>query len=390
MEEKAVQCLQREAVLSNRKSLRAIRELLLANVVMAAEIPAPTGSEGLLTRFLSDRFTEAGLTDIANDQAGNIAAVLPGRDRSRNLLVAAHVDKVWPDSEDHTVSVGVGSMRGRGIADNSLGVAVLATLPLILERLSIALDANLILLGTTRSFGRGDLAGMRFFLENTDQKIDGALCVEGMNLGRLSFSSLGMARGEIVVELEGGSEDPDFANAGVIAVLQKALAGLLEVNRTHHPEVKILIGTVDSVSGYNVPPLLGKICFEIRSREAERVAEVERLVHALVEKLHSPSDGAAVAVEIIARRVPGDLGEEHPLVKAARKTLEILEVEARPEPSISELAALLEAGIPSLTLGVAKGEGRHSPRETIQLDQMPDGLAQIVSVLQFMDSGGCD
>jgi acetylornithine deacetylase/succinyl-diaminopimelate desuccinylase-like protein len=390
MEEKAVQCLQREAVLSNRESLRAIREMLLANVVMAAEIPAPTGSERLLTRFLSDRFTEAGLTDIANDQAGNIAAVLPGRDHSRNILVAAHVDKVWPESDDHTVSVGVGSMRGRGIADNSLGVAVLATLPLILERLSIALEANLILLGTTRSFGRGDLAGMRFFLENTDREIDGALCVEGMNLGRLSFSSLGMARGEIVVELAGGSEDPDLANAGVIAVLQKALSELLQLNRTYHPDVKILIGTVDSVSGYNVPPLLGKICFEIRSREAERVAEVERLVQALVEKLHASADQLQVTVEIIARRVPGDLGEGHPLVKAARHTLGILGVEARPEPSISELAALLESGIPSLTLGVTKGEGRHSSRETIQLDRMPDGLAQIVSVLQFMDSGGCD
>jgi di/tripeptidase len=136
--------------------------------------------------------------------------------------------------------------------------------------------------------------------------------------------------------------------------------------------------------------LLGKICFEIRSREAERVAEVERLVQALVEKLHASADQLQVTVEIIARRVPGDLGEGHPLVKAARHTLGILGVEARPEPSISELAALLESGIPSLTLGVTKGEGRHSSRETIQLDRMPDGLAQIVSVLQFMDSGGCD
>ncbi len=155
-----------------------VRELLLANVVMAAEIPAPTGSEKLLTRFLSERFTEAGLTDIASDQAGNIAGVIPGRDRQRNLLVAAHVDKIWPEADDHTVAVKVGSMSGRGIADNSLGVAVLATLPLILEKLGIELESNVILLGTTRSFGRGDLAGMRFFLENIDKPIAGALCLE--------------------------------------------------------------------------------------------------------------------------------------------------------------------------------------------------------------------
>jgi acetylornithine deacetylase/succinyl-diaminopimelate desuccinylase-like protein len=153
---------------------------------MAGEIPAPTGDERMLTRFLSDRFTESGLNDIAFDQAGNIAAVLPGRNPQRNLLLAAHVDKVWPEADDHTVSVRVGKMKARGIADNGLGVATLATLPLILERLNIKLESNLILLGTTKSFGRGDLGGMRFFLENTDREFESALCLEGMNLGRLS------------------------------------------------------------------------------------------------------------------------------------------------------------------------------------------------------------
>ena len=93
----------RESLLAYREALRHLREILFANVVMAGEIPAPTGYERRITRFLSDRFTECGLDNISLDQAGNVAGVISGKTGRRNLLVAAHVDKIWAESEDHTV-----------------------------------------------------------------------------------------------------------------------------------------------------------------------------------------------------------------------------------------------------------------------------------------------
>lgn len=375
-------------LLAQREALRSLREILFANVVMAGEIPAPTGYERRITRFLSDRFTECGLDNISLDQAGNVAGVISGRTGRRNLLVAAHVDKIWAESEDHTVLVGVGEMGGRGLADNSLGVAALATLPLILDELGIALDANLILLGTTRSFGRGDLRGMRFFLENSAWEIDSALCLEGIELGRLSFSSLGMARGEIVVEVS-RLHDEDTLNeaaSGVIATLSELIEAMLEINRRGGPDTRLLIGSIESGSGYSVPPRQGLVRFEIRSLDAGHVAEVEEELVQLVERF-SGREGTSVGIEIIARRRPGNLGLEHPLVREAGEILAVLGVESRIEPSVSELAALLDRRIPSLTLGLTKGENRHSPEESILLDPIFDGLAQLVAMLQFMDGG---
>lgn len=378
----------RGTLLAHCEALRHLREILFANVVMAGEIPAPTGYERRITRFLSDRFTECGLDNISLDQAGNVAGVISGKTGRRNLLVAAHVDKIWAESEDHTVSVGVGVMGGRGLADNSLGVAVLATLPLILEELGIELDANLVLLGTTRSFGRGDLRGMRFFLENSAWEIDSALCLEGIDLGRLSFSSLGMARGEIVVELARphDEETSNEAASGVIATLSELIGAMLEINRRGCPDTRILIGSIESGSGYSVPPGRGLVRFEIRSLEADRVAEAEEELVQLVGRF-SGREGTKVGIEIIARRSPGNLGIDHPLVREAGGILKILGVESRIEPSVSELAALLDRRIPSLTLGLTKGENRHSPEESILLDPIFDGLAQLVSMLEFMDRG---
>jgi acetylornithine deacetylase/succinyl-diaminopimelate desuccinylase-like protein len=377
-----------EAALSHREKLRHLREILFANVVMAGEIPAPTGGERRITRFLSDRFTESGLANISLDQAGNVAGVLPGRNGARHLLVAAHVDKIWAETDDHTVSVGVGRMSGRGIADNSLGVAVLATLPLILDELGVELDSNLILLGTTRSFGRGDLGGMRFFLENAEHSVDAALCLEGIELGRLSYSSFGMARGEIEVlsPLAAADERGEEAGLRVVSVLTGLLRRLLAIHEREHPRASVLVRSIESGSGDGVPPRSGRVRFEIRSHEAVRVARVEEEIAALVAGADR-TGALEVCGEMIARRSPGDLGADHPLVAKAREILDLLGIETHVAPSVSELALLLERGIPSLTLGITRGENRHSPAESIRLEPIFDGLAQIVALLQFLDRG---
>ncbi|MBU6180853.1 MAG: M20/M25/M40 family metallo-hydrolase [Verrucomicrobia bacterium] len=389
MRKGSVNARPREAALSHREKLRHLREILFANVVMAGEIPAPSGGERRITRFLSDRFTESGLANISLDHAGNVAGVLPGRGGARHLLVSAHVDKIWAETDDHTVSVGVGRMSGRGIADNSLGVAVLATLPLILDELGVELDSNLILLGTTRSFGRGDLGGMRFFLGNSERPVDAALCLEGIELGRLSYSSLGMARGEIEVSVKGPSTDGSGEDSGVrvVAVLTGLVGRLLAIHEREHPRASVLVRSIETGSGDGVPPRGGRIRFEIRSHEAVRVARVEEEIAALVAGADR-SGVVEVRGEMIARRSPGDLGADHPLVAKAREILGLLGIETHVAPSVSELALLLERGIPSLTLGITRGENRHSSAESIRLEPIFDGLAQIVALLQFMDDSG--
>jgi tripeptide aminopeptidase len=368
-----------EAALSHREKLRHLREILFANVVMAGEIPSPTFGEGRLVRFLRDRFTEAGLANISLDQGGNVAGVLPGREGGRSLLLVAHLDKIWAEGEDHTVTVGAGSMTGRGLADNSLGVAVLASLPLILEELGVEFDADLVLLGATRSFGRGDLGGMRFFLENAEGAFAAALCLEGIELGRLSHSCPGMARGEIAYTSPGRGDD-----GGVAEALAETAAALVRIDRREAPGGRVLIGSIEAGSGHGVPPRSGLLRFEARAREAGRVARIEREI-ARVVAAASEATGVPGALDVFARRLPGALATGHPLVRQARAVHAALGIESRAEPSVSELALLLGRGIPSLTLGITRGENRHTPEETIQLEPIFDGLAQIVSMLQFLD-----
>ena len=169
-----------------RKRMAELSEIMLANLVMIAEIPAPTFSEERRTGFVLDRMNEYQLLNCSTDEVGNGLGILPGEVGDRNILLVAHMDTVFPDGMDHMVTIEPGYVSGLGIGDNGLGVAAVVTLPLILKDLGIKLDSNLIVMGTSRSLGRGNIEGIRFFLDNTEIPISAGVCVEGVKLGRLS------------------------------------------------------------------------------------------------------------------------------------------------------------------------------------------------------------
>jgi hypothetical protein len=248
-----------------------------------------------------------------------------------------------------------------------------------LDKLDIRLKSDLLLVGTTRSFGRGDLEGIRFFLENTKHEIAAGICLEGIELGRLSFSSLGMLRGKIVIESE------ETGQSGAIALLSKVLSRLLAIETPSDPKTEVLLGSIEAGSGYNVPPTRAVLRFEIRSEDAAIVSRIHHRIEEIVDETDALGD-ADCRLTVLATRTPGDIGFNHPLVKSAREILKALGVEPRVAPSISELTALLDRRIPGLTLGLTRGRNRHTETETIEIDPIFTGLSQIVSTLQFIDN----
>jgi acetylornithine deacetylase/succinyl-diaminopimelate desuccinylase-like protein len=366
--------------------LQELREIVLANTIMCAEIAAPTFGEADLVRFLCDRFTESDLQNISTDEMGNAIGVIPGSlgKDAKNILVAAHVDNIWESGVDHTASVGANAIHGPGVADNSLGAATIATLPIILKRLGIELEHNLVLLGATRSMGRGNLAGLSFFVDNTSVPIDSALCIEGIDLGRLSYSCLGMNRCEILVETP---EIKDWQVKGLsttISELTRIVQRILAIPIPSEPKTSIILGSLNAGSGYNVPPTFANLRFEIRSEMPGMVATIREQILEIIEEANAEQRVKA-SLEILAHRQPGSIGFSHPLVKATREIMGTLGLKPKIAPSTSELSVLLNRDIPSLTLGVTKGCNKHNFDEAIEIEPIFTGLAQIVGVLQFID-----
>jgi len=378
-----------ESIHPHREALHSVREILLANALMIGEIPSPTGKEVERITFLSNRYTEDGLQNISIDEAGNGMAILPGKTGEKNILVCAHADTVFNHKVDHAMSVNADSIMGPGIGDNSLGLAAIVTLPEILKRLNISFDDNLILLGCCDSLGRGDLGGIRFFLENNKVPIHAGISVEGIQLGRLSYTSVGMLRGEISVDVPSGYDWAKFGASGSVAVLTKVVQRITEIPIPMQPPTQIIFGSINGGTSFGTRPTRATLRFEIRSEKAGMVDQLKEKIVDIIEETGNSSD-TEITLSAVAERQPGGLNYGHPLVKSMRMILDTLEVKPRVEPSVGELSQLIEKGIPSVTLGLTTGRDKNEFNESIDIRPIFGGLAQLIALLQLIDGGFCD
>jgi tripeptide aminopeptidase len=365
----------------------AAREILLANLIMLGEIPAPTFEEEARQRCLQDRFVMAGLQNCSTDEVGNVYAIRPGtapEEERENILLVAHADTFHAASEDHTVSVQSDTVSGLGLGDNALGMAVLATLPMLLDALGIEFKRNLILMGASRSLGLGNLEGLKFFLENKKLPVAAGISLEGFRLGRLSYSSTGMLRGRVSCRVPEEFDWTMRGTLGAVQVLNDVISRICEIPLPQKPRTNIILGQVRGGRSFNRIALRGSLSFEIRSDSAEIVERIRRRIEGIVDELTSQS-GVDVLVDFFAERSPGALPFDHPLVESVRAILERLGIEARNDPSISELSAFLDRDVPAITVGLTTGDKHEDEPDLLKIDPIFDGVAQLLALLLSVD-----
>lgn len=370
------------------EKLTGIKEIFLTNVVMVGELPSPTFVEEARIKFLCDRFTESGLLDISVDEKGNGVALYPGTEGKKNILLAANADSVFTEGVDHTVSMGVDAIDGVGLSDNALGIATLASLPYILDKLGIQFKSNLLLTGATRTLGVADMEGFNFFLDHVQKDIDAAVVVRGGELGRLSYSSYGSVRGEIKVAYSEGQGWHRQNFPGAIVDMEAVLHKILSIPVPQTPKTVILLGSIHAGASFSTAPSCATLQFEVRSEDAALVKRIERDIDMVVAEVHAGTT-ARVTLRKIGRRAPGSLPFSHPMVQVARDVVEGLGLKARMRPSSGLLSSLLPRDIPSITVGLTDREAVSEINEVMRIEPLFKGLAQIITLLQAIDEGFC-
>lgn len=369
--------------------IAGMREILLANLAMLGEVPAPTFKEEARIRLLMDRFTELGLSKTSIDEAGNGVAVIDGQGGDKNIILVAHADTVIPETVNHSYTITPEEVHGPGVADNSLGIAVLATLPYLFEKMNYKPQNNIILLAGTKSLGRGNLEGLRFFLSNSKLPIHKGICIEGVRLGRLSHKSIGMLRGRITCKIPEQYDWSRFGSSSAILTLNEVINKINDIRLPKRPKSSVIMGAVKGGNSYNTITTHASLKFEIRSESAELTKEIADRIEEITSELTS-GDGETVELQLFARRDPGGIPFSHPLVRSTRKIIEAINVEPRLAPSTSELAAFIDKEIPAVTLGLTNGENINSEEESINIEPIYKGLAQLITTIKAIDGGCCE
>ncbi|MFH1920655.1 MAG: peptidase [Planctomycetota bacterium] len=373
------------------ETLRAMRERLVANLVMIAQIPAPTGDEASRVRFLLDRFAEASLRDAAVDDAGNAVGRLAGTRGDRTILLVSHLDTIFPATQSHDVRVEADRVLGPSVGDNALGAAIISLIPAVLEHLGIELQSDLLLLGSTRSLGRGNHSGIRFFLDHLPEKVDLGICVEGMQLGRLNFFSIGTARADITCEVRQLPEPSrSYGSESALVVLNHIINRILGIATPSRPYTRINMGRMRAGMYYNVEPDLAELGLEIVSHSDEMIDRICGEMNDIVSEM-SARHAVDARFEVVSSTRAGGIPFAHPLVKSVLEVMGQLKIEPDQGHSPSELSELISRQIPAVTLGITYGDkSRKAEPEYVLIDPILTGVAQLLGVILAIDEGVCD
>jgi tripeptide aminopeptidase len=324
------------------------------------------------------------------DADGNPVALIKGKDPGKKpIIIGAHLDIVLTDIDDLDLSVTEQIISGPGVADNSVAVGTLATLPDILSELSIELESDLYIVGFQESLGRSNLKSVRSFLENWKKDARGAVMIEGIELGRLNYFTLGMIRGEVQCQIPEVTGWENKGETNAILILNEVINRIMAISLPQRPRSRINIGRINAGMKFGEIALTGRLGFEVMSDSFQMVEQIYKEIHDIVESL-AYENQVDMTIDKLSDVGSYSLGYNHPLVKSAIAVMEALKIKPKINFSESELAIFLARNIPTITLGLTHGENIHKENAVVDINTLFTGIAQLVGIIQAIDEGVCD
>ena len=140
--------------------IRKIREIIISNIVLIGQIPAPTFHERRRAECLVERLADFQVDECTIDDFGNPIGVIRGASAEKqSIFVVAHLDTFSDVAVDQHYEVTDKIISGIGVSDNSAAVGVLASLPEIFSRLALAFESDIVLVAPPTTSGEGNLEG---------------------------------------------------------------------------------------------------------------------------------------------------------------------------------------------------------------------------------------
>ncbi|MFC1813619.1 peptidase [Thermodesulfobacteriota bacterium] len=372
------------------EKIKSIKETIITNTVLIGQIPAPTFKEKRRTTVFMERLAEYQVDECSTDGYRNPIGIIRGTSETKPpIFVVAHLDTIFGRDVDHYYSIAENSITGPAIMDNSLGVGVLASLPEIFRKLDLRFESDIVLAGVIQSLGKGNLRGIRHLLKTWATPIRGAVCIEGAELGRLSYYADGMIRCEVDCNISAVDRWEHKFKPNAILIVNEVINQILGLRLPQKPRSRVIIGKTSGGFKHGMIAYDAMLGFEIQSKSDRMVKAIFNDIQDIVEGI-SHENEVELNLKTLSNIRASSLKYSNPLVKSTVKVMKKLDLEPVNEPSESELSIFLSRKIPSVTLGITRGDNYHLENATVEIEPIFTGIAQIIGVLLAIDSGVCD
>jgi acetylornithine deacetylase/succinyl-diaminopimelate desuccinylase-like protein len=340
--------------------------------VSICEIPAPPFKEERRAAEMKRRFEALGLRNVRIDSIGNVIAERPGTGGGPVVILAAHLDTVFPEETDVRVKRDGTMLRGPGIGDDCRGLAVLLAVAKAMAASNVRTTGTIYFVANVGEEGPGNLRGVKHLFAKPPAKIDYFISVDGTGLG-LTSRAVGSNRYKVSFKGPGGHSYGAFGMPSPIHALGRAIAKISAIQVPRTPKTTFNVGIIEGGTSVNTISPLGAMDMDLRSESPEELAKLDALFRKAIdeglaeENARWPQSRVKVTVDLqsIGIRPAAAPPDSQRIIQTAQAAARALGFEAPGSASSTDANWPMSLGIQAITLdGGGEGRGAHSVTES--------------------------
>jgi tripeptide aminopeptidase len=360
------------AVRAALAQLEATEPATIDEQIEICEIPAPPFHEQVRAEDYARRFREMGLDNVRVDAEGNVIGERPGDPGEPVVLISGHLDTVFPEGTDVTVTREGDVLKGPGIGDDCRGLAVVLAVARAMQEQGIRTRGTVLFVGTVGEEGQGNLRGVRHLFEaELKDRVDYFVSIDGSGLA-VTKDAVGSYRYRVAFEGPGGHSYGAFGMPNPIHALGRAIAKFADLQVPADPKTTFNVGIVEGGTSVNSIPFEGIMQVDMRSEDPAALdaldARFRELVRAALDEENARWDSdvqLTVDMDRWGLRPAGSQPADAPIVEAAVRSGEALGFTPPLNASSTDSNLPISVGIPAITIdGGGRGRGAHSLDET--------------------------
>lgn len=364
--------LENRAVKAALESARTSETQTIADQIRFCEVPAPPFKEAARAEELGRVFKQIGLRNVRIDGAGNVLGDRPGAAPRPRLVIAAHLDTVFPEETSVRVSRVGAQLRGPGIGDNCRGLAVLVATARALEQGRVQTPGTITFVANVGEEGLGDLRGVKaLFGESLKGQIDRFVSIDGGGL-HITNIAVGSHRYRVMFSGPGGHSFGAFGRPNPAHALGRAAAKIADFQVPSQPQTTFTIGRIGGGTSVNSIPFEAWMEVDMRSSDRAALAALDAQFQAAVDSAVTEENarwgrpgGVTVKKELVGDRPAGSTPDGSAIVRTAQAVGQALGVALVLAEGSTDSNIPMSMKIPAITIGAGgRGSDAHALTES--------------------------
>jgi len=355
---------------------RIVREIIAIN-----EVPAPPFKETARGKLFAQLLRDSGAASVETDAEGNVLALRKGAGSGPLIVIAAHLDTVFPEGTDVRVRREGNRLMAPGVGDNSRSLAVLLVLLRALDNANVQTTSDILFVGDVGEEGPGDLRGMRYLFQKGPYKdrIKMFISLDGAGSGSdIVTGALGSRRYHVVFRGPGGHSYGAFGLVNPAYALAKAVDRLSKITVPSVPRTTYNVGLLGGGTSVNSIPNEVFMDVDLRSESPQQLS---RLSDEFMKQLRAAADDEnrarstnqgriEVEAKVIGERPSGTTPANSTIVRVATAAANRFGSVPTNSTGSTDANIPISLGIPAITLDSGGSGGRaHALDEWISVEK---------------------